>query len=1077
MALSITKWSPKDTILNWLSWLGCPFWQSRSLCAILVLLLLSFSTTIYAQTVTFSGHVLSETQREPLGNVSIKIKGSNIGTITDASGRFSINASLGAELTFTYVGYYPQTLKVTNSEQPIEVLLKKNYSELEQVVVVGYGEMKKSDLSSAQVTVTSADIDRTVNTTFDQALQGRAANVDVTSGSGQPGAAASIIIRGLGTLTQNAQPLYVIDGVQITAANPADDPNSHPMGFSNILSTLNPDDIATINILQGPSATAIFGAAGGNGVIMITTKHGRVGKTKITASSLVTMQDVPKHISVMNLPEYASFRNEMEKAGSLASEPLFADPSVLGPGTDWQNVLYRKTLLQKHQLSLSGGSGGTTFYFSGEYFNQEGIAPGSGFKRYASRINLDNQTLKWLKIGTNLSIGYTKEKVNTTNGNIVNLALQQNPSILPKNPDGSWGGPTTAQFQYTNPLMLASIYNDYNKRMALIGNVYADITLMKGLSFRNEFNLGAEYFNYYSFHPGYTAGAFTVTQDNATSVRSETNNYWWSFNNRLQYNLTIKKHDLTLMAGHEAKSGTFESLSGNRKGFLTNDVQELAAGDASVLSNIGNNSGKSDWAQESYFGRLNYVYDSKYILQATYRADASSNFGANNKWGYFPSLSLAWRISKEHFMENIKAINDLKLRFEVGSSGNAGSGGGVYAALQAIPTPGGSGFIAQKFPNPDLKWETDKTLNVGFDLHMFNSRLEVIADAYIKNSTNLITVNSYPFALGGDIAYSAGYIQWPTVNAGSIRNKGFGVTVNAVNIDKKNFSWKTGLNVSVDRNKITSLLNPINSAWNASQVEFISKVGQPASMITGYIAEGLFQDYQDIMSHAVQTSNGQLTVSPTQGSWVGDVKFKDLDGNGIIDQNDRTVIGNPWPKFTFGFNNAFTYKNFDLNIFVTGSVGNDVVNYPRYSMEIPGNTGTFGNYYTSVINFARPSSYTISDSSGVKLTNPGHQIPRIAPGDPNGNNRLSQWFVEDGSYVRIKNVTLSYHFPHQLLSKLSMTGLKLSASVQNLYTFTGYKGYDPEVGMVQYSNTLMVGVDTGRYPSTRFYSFSLTADF
>lgn len=1077
MALTNKKRSPQKPMGGALNWTLRRFCFNWTVPAVFVLLLLGFSSAGLAQATAITGTVLSETQQEPLGNVSIKIKGSNVGTITDDNGRFSINAETGAELTFTYVGYYPLTIKVTDDPKPIQVLLKKNYSELEQVVVVGYGEMKKSDLSSAQVTVSAADIDRTVNTTLDQALQGRAANVDVTSGSGQPGAAASIIIRGLGTLTQNAQPLYVIDGVQITASNPADDPNNHPTGFSNILSTINPDDIATINILQGPSATAIFGAAGGNGVIMITTKHGRIGKTKITASSLVTIQDVPKHISVMNLPQYASFRNEMEKAGSLGSEPLFADPSILGAGTDWQDALYRKTLLQKHQLALNGGSGGTTFYFSGEYFNQEGIAPGSGFKRYSTRINLDNQTLKWLKVGTNLSIGYTKEKVNTTNGNIVNLSLQQNPSISPKNPDGSWGGPATAQFQYTNPLMIASIYNDYNKRMALLGNTYADITFMKGLTFHNEFNMGAEYFNYYSFHPGYTAGAFTVTQDNATSVRSQTNNYWWSFNNRLQYNLTIKKSELTLMAGHEAKSGTFESLSGNRKGFLTNDVEELAAGDASVLSNIGNNSGKSDWAQESYFGRLNYVYDSKYILQATYRADASSNFGANNKWGYFPSLSLAWRISKERFMENLKAVNDLKLRFEVGSSGNAGSGGGVYAALQAIPTPGGSGFIAQKFPNADLKWETDKTVNVGFDLHMFNSRLEVIADAYIKNSTNLITVNTYPFALGGDIAYSPGYIQWPTVNAGSIRNKGFGITVNGVNIDKKNFSWKTGVNVSVDRNKITSLLNTINSAWNASQVEFVSKVGQPASMISGYIAEGLFQNYQDIASHAVQTSNGQLTISPTQGSWVGDVKFKDLDGNGIIDQNDRTVIGNPWPKFTFGFNNALRYKNFDLNIFVTGSVGNDVVNYPRYSMEIPGNTGTFGNYYTSVSHFARPSSYNIADSSGMSLSNPGYQIPRIAPGDPNGNNRLSQWFVEDGSYVRIKNVTLSYRFPRNLISKLSMTALKLSASVQNLYTFTDYKGYDPEVGMVQYSNTLMVGVDTGRYPSTRFYSFSLTADF
>jgi hypothetical protein len=292
----------------------------------------------------------------------------------------------------------------------------------------------------------------------------------------------------------------------------------------------------------------------------------------------------------------------------------------------------------------------------------------------------------------------------------------------------------------------------------------------------------------------------------------------------------------------------------------------------------------------------------------------------------------------------------------------------------------------------------------------------------------------------------------------------------------KNFSWHTGVTFSLNRNKITSLLNPINEEWAGTQVEFVSKVGQPASMITGYIAEGLFTDAKDIASHAIQTSNGVLTISP-QGTWPGDIKFKDLNGDGIIDANDRTIIGNPWPKFTFGFNNSFSYKNFDLNIFITGSVGNDVVNYPRYTNEIPGNTGTFGNYYVSVINFARPSSYSIADSSSVTLTNPGYTIPRISPGDPNGNNRMSNWFVEDGSYLRVKNVTLSYNFPKRWVSHLAMNGLRASASVQNLLTITGYKGYDPEIGNVNYGGTLMAGIDGGRYPSVRLYSFSLSVDF
>lgn len=1042
----------------------------------LVFMALIFNTeTILAQNGSISGTVTDSLNDQPLAGVTVRLKGTNIGTATDDQGRFEISAAQGDVLSFTYIGYHAKEITVDNSAA-VNIQLERNYSQLDQVVVVGYGQMKKSDLSSAQVTISSDEINRTVNTTFDQALQGRAAGVYVTTPSGQPGAAPSVIIRGLGTLTQSAQPLYVIDGVQIRPSGVSDDPYNHPTGFSNILSSINPDDIASINILQGPSATAIYGAAGGNGVVLITTKQGKAGETKISVSSLLTVQDKPKHIAVMDLPQYAAFRNEMALAGGTGTQPEFADPSVLGPGTDWQDALYRRTLLQKDEFSLSGGNASSTFYLSGEYFNQQGVAPGSGFNRYSIRLNVNNQTRKWLKIGANSNLGYTREKVNTSNSGIIQLALQQNPSVPVKNPDGSWGGPSTTQFQYTNPVMLANINNDYNKRLALIGNVYADIEPIPGLVFHNEVNTSLEYFNYYSFHPGYTAGGFVVPQSAATSTRTSTNNYWWSVNNRLQYHFNVNdKHDFTLMAAHEAQSWTYESLTGWRQNFITNDVEELSGGDASNISNVSNNSNKSSGSQESFFGRLNYVYNNKYILQATYRADGNSNFGPNNKWGYFPSVSVAWRISQENFMRSVTAINDLKLRFEAGESGNAGQSGGVYAALQVVPTPWGTGFLSQKFPNPNLKWETDKTINAGFDLHMFDSRLEVIADAYIKKSTNLITVNTYPFTLGGDIAYSPGYIQWPTVNAGSMENKGLDVTINSVNMNKA-LNWTTGLTFSMDRNKITSLLNTINPSWATTQVEFVSKVGQPASMITGYIAEGLFQNAKDIAGHAVQTSNGVLTISP-QGTWPGDIKFKDINDDGVINQNDRKIIGNPWPKFTFGFNNSFAYKNFTLNIFIQGAAGNDIVNYPRYTNEIPGNTGTFGNYYVSVVHFARPSSYAGADSSAVTLTNPGYRIPRIAPGDPNGNNRMSQWFVEDGSYLRVKNITLGYNFPKKWISHLAMTGLRASLSVQNLLTLTHYTGYDPEIGMVNYGGTIMAGVDTGRYPSVRMYSISLSADF
>src|SRR5665647_1606279 len=1002
------------------------------------------------------------TNGNPVDGATVLLRGTATATVTSSSGQFQINAKTGDVLVASSVGFKSREAKV-GAGSVINFELELIASKLDEVVVVGYGKMKKTDLSSAQVTVTSADISKTINTTFDQALQGRAANVNVTSNSGEPGAAPSIIIRGISSLTGSSQPLYVIDGVQITVGNST--------GTANILSSINPDDIETMNILQGPSATAIFGSVGANGVIMITTKKGRSGDTQISASTLWTIQDKPKYIPVMNLPQYADYRNQIAKAGGTSSDSLFADPSVLGNGTNWQDAMFRQTLLQKHQLSLSGGNDKTTFYFSGEYFDQAGIAPGSGFSRGSLRLNLENQTRSWLKFGTNLSVSQTNEKVTTTNAGMITLAIQQNPSIPVKNPNGTWGGPTNTQFQFTNPLALAAINNDYNKSMAFIGGGYADITFLKGLVFHNEVNTSIQYTNNYTFHPSYVFNGYT----NATTTgsRNAGNNFWWNFNTRLQYDTKIGLHSISAMVAHESSAWGNESLSGSRNNWVTNAIQELSGGDQTT-SNA--NSSRGDGAKESYFGRLGYIYNDRYILQLTDRYDGSAAFGPEKRWGNFPAVSAAWRISQENFMKNVAAINDLKLRVEYGLTGNSNATG-YYAVLQSVPTPWGTGFLSQNFSNPAIQWEVDKTINLGFDLNMLNNRIELIFDAYQKNSDKLLTVNPHAFLYGGDISYSAGYIQWPTTNVGSMQNKGIGITLNTVNIQKKDFVWKTGLNVSFDRNKITSLQTPINTTYNASQAQFISQVGQPVSMITGYIAEGLFQSYQDITSHAAQTSNGVVTVSP-QGTWVGDIKFKDISGpngkpDGIIDQNDRTVIGNPWPKYTFGFNNSFSYKDFDLNIFIIGSVGNDILNYSRYQSEI-GN-GTYGNFLKSVVNFAMPTSYIIGDSSTAVLSNPNpaFTIPRVAPGDPNGNNRINQWDVEDGSYVRLKNVSLTYNLPARLLSKTPVKGLRLSANVQNLLTITKYKGYDPEVGMSNYGGSLIVGIDAGRYPNVRMYSFSL----
>lgn len=1042
--------------------------------------MMSAATGAFAQTESkrvITGTVLSVERGDAVPGASVVVKGTSNGTTTNVDGHFSIEAASGNTLVFSFIGYETQEAAVGNKTK-IDIKLRESISALEEVVVVGYGEMKKTDVSSSQVTVSGKDLSKTINTSLEQGLQGRAANVMVQENSGQPGAAPSVLIRGLSSLTGTTQPLYVIDGVQIKPDNMKDDPNNRPTGFSNILSSINPDDIETINVLQGPSATAIYGAVGANGVVMITTKRGKAGEAKVTFNSLITVQAEPRHIDVMNLREYAQFRNEAADVGGTTTEPAFADPSVLGNGTDWQSALFRPTTLQKYSLGLSGGTEKSTYYLSGEYFNQKGIVEGSGFKRYNGRLNLENQTRSWLKIGANVSVGITEEKVNTNNGGIIQLALDQNPSVPVTNPDGSWGGPTSTQFQFTNPVMISKIYNDYNRRTSILGSLFADVKLAKNLVWHTEANGSAEFLKYYSFHPSYTIGGYVVSQDAAASTRSVNTNNWWSLHSRLTYDLKLGRHGVNIMAGHEAQAFTYESLTASRKKFITNTIEELSGGDGSVISNVSNNSGKGSGSRESYFARVNYSFNERYFLQGTYRMDGSSAFRDGRRWGNFPAVSVAWRVSEEPFLKDVKEINDLKLRFEIGRSGNQGSGGNaIYSTLQTVPTGWGTGFLASNFANQFLTWEKDDVINGGLDLHMFSNRVELIVDAYIKNITSLITVNSYPFTYGGDIAYSPGYLSWPAVNAGSMKNRGVGFTLNTVNIDKGGFYWKTGINLSFDRNKVTSLLNPITPIWNATSVGFKTEVGQPASMITGYIADGLFQDANDIKNHAIQTSNGQMTVNPATGTWVGDTKFRDLNGDGVIDAEDRTVIGNPWPKFTLGFNNNMSYKNFELNAFLTGSFKNDILNYPRYRAEIPGNGGVFGNQWKSVANYAKPSTYDPAAAETVTLTNPGHTIPRIAPGDPNGNNRMSTNFIEDGSYVRLKNITLSYNFPKAMLKDFFIRGLKASVGAQNLFTITKYKGYDPEIGMVNYGGTVMAGIDTGRYPSVRMYSFGLLADF
>ena len=933
----------------------------------------------------------------PISGASISIKGAKTGISSGNSGEFSIPVKTGDLLTVSFIGYKSKEIKITIDTKRLVVNLAEDYSKLQDVVVVGYGKMKKTDMSSAVMSISNADLEKTVNVTLDDALQGKSPNVYVSTSSGAPGAGAAVIIRGVSTVTGNYQPLYVIDGdgVQIRPSMAVGGAYNSSPGSTNELAGINPEDIESISVLEGPAATSIYGAAGANGVLMITTKQGKAGLTKMNFLESQTLQERPKDQPVMNLKEYAIYIGKLQQYGLVGVEPAeLADPSILGPGTDWQKALFNQSLLQKHSLSLSGGTDKTTFYFSGDYLNQNGVAAGSGFQRGSIRLNLNNQANKWMKFGVNLSAFTTREKANTFQSNIINLGLEQNPTIPLKNPDGSYGGPANlaqAQYAITNPLIIANLNNNYNTSFGVIGGINLDITPLKGLLWHTEVNGNYTFTNNYQFFPSYTLGAYYQSAPTSGS-RGSGNNYWGSFNMRLQYDFSIGKNNMSVMAGHEATLYAYQNLSASGKNYSTNSIQELSVADP--LSAPGTSS-RGDGAGESYFARANYIYDSKYIAQAVVRRDGSSNFGPDNKFGVFPAASVAWVISKEKFMKDVRFIDEMKLRAEYGISGNSGQGGAIYSNLYASATPWGTGFLPGNFPNPELKWEQDKATNLGLDLHMFNNRVEFIADMYKKNISNLILPKTGSMDLGGYISGGyGGQITWPILNYGGMQNRGIGLGLNTVNISTKNFQWKTGVNFSIDRNKVTRLGSNMYvqyySQVNDRQAEFVTQVGQPLSMITGYIAQGLFQNYKDIAGHAIQTGTAALQspliVNATSGSWVGDIKYKDVIGDGYVDQNDRIIIGNPWPKFTYNFNTSFSYKGFELNMFFTGVYGSQILNLTRYQNEtLPQGTGPYNNHFKNDVNFAVPSSTNQADAISAVLTNPGHNIANAFV-DANGNN-------------------------------------------------------------------------------------------
>jgi TonB-dependent starch-binding outer membrane protein SusC len=1052
------------------------YWSSVRSASVFLLLLIGFAA--YAQKKVVAG-TITDTEGRPLPGVNVIIKATTTGLATDSDGRFSIEADADDILVISFIGYFTQEIKVGN-QTTIGVTLTEDVSTLDEVVVVGYGEMKRADLIGAQSSINSKALDRTVNTTIEQAIQGRAAGVYVTQNSGQPGGGISVAIRGVSSINGTTEPLYVIDGIQIQGQSVSFGAQSS----SNPLSGINPSDIDDIQVLQGPAATAMYGSRGTNGVVLITTKRGKSGENTITYGFQYSLQTAPQKVDVMNLRQYAQMVNEYHDLAGGETPQEFLDPSLLGEGTDWQKELFKTSPMSKHQLSMSGGTERTRYYLSGEYLSQDGVALGSGYDRYSFRMNLDNKPKEWISIGANLSFNQTDENLTASQENVIQNALRLTPQIPVKNLDGSWGGGSAAnganQYAPVNPVALANLTTNELTRRQFFGGLNLGVNLTKGLVFRTSINTNLTFSNSTYYVPKYQFGY----QLNAIAKLNNWSgtNTGWKWDQSLEYNKQIGKHSINVLALHESQASSWKNVSASRTGFLTNDVLDLEAGDPLTATNGG---GNGDWAMESYLGRVNYNYGDRYLLTGTMRWDGSVNFGPENKWGAFPSLAAGWRISQEAFF-NIPVINELKLRFETGITGNQGGGGYIYSPLSTGATPTGTGFLPSRYSNPDLKWEETKTNNIGVNVGLLENRIQFEFDYYIKDTDNLLMENALPWYMG---TVGVGSASPPQVNIGALQNKGWGFTLNTTNIDRNNFRWESSFNISsfkTEIKKFNSDAAQLNrTSWWMNDWTQQSVVGQAPWLFLGYIEEGLFQSVEEIENSALPVDNNgdELPINP-DNIWVGDVKFKDVSGpdgvpDGIIDVNDQTYIGNPYPKLFGGFTNTFSYKGFSLSVLITGSYGNDIYNYSARANSNPNNINISQNLLVNTMNYAK---LTTDDQGKVVLSNPGTDIPRISNGPNDNYERHSTKWVEDGSFLRLKNVTLAYNVPRSLLSKQKVVqALRVSVGAQNVATITRYSGYDPEVGAYigrdASATNQAIGVDNGRYPSTLIYTFSLGVDF
>lgn len=984
--------------------------------------LLTCSQFAMAQQISVSGTVTDPTG-EPIIGATVMAQGTANGTVTDYEGNYTIKADALGTLRFSYVGYETQTIAI-EQRTVINVTMQENTSLLDELVVIGYGTLKKSDLTGAVGSIGGKDIKDVPVNNVGQALQGKIAGVNIVGGE-KPGDNVTIKVRGLGSIN-NSDPLIVIDGV------PTD------LG----LNALNPQDIERLDVLKDASATAIYGSRGANGVVMITTRKGVAGTARLTVAANAAFSNVSKKMSLLDAAGYASLSNDMLSQAGHNTNPEWADPSSLTTSTNWVDELLQTGVMQNYNVSYSGGNDKSHYYFSAGFLNQTGVVKHVNYRRFTFQANNDVKLKSWLKLSSNILFSADIKK----NGAYSMWdAMRALPTFPVKEKDGEWSGPSGNSEWYgsvRNPVGSNDVYRSATNGYNFLANIAGDFILVpEWLQFRSLFGFDGKFWFDDSFSPKYNWKPTPVEE--SSQYQSSNRNFTYLWDNYFTFDHTFGKNQINVMAGMSAQWNHAYWMNGQMNGFLFDTVHQLTNGEK--IYNLDGS--QSEWALLSYMARANYTFDDRYLLTATIRRDGSSRFGKSNRWGTFPSMSAAWKISSEDFFPKDKAINDLKLRLGWGKTGSQASVGN-YDHIQTLVTllyPFGttldnaqqSALYSQVLANSAIHWEEIEQFNAGVDLSFFNSRLNVSLDGYIKNTNHMLVKAAFPITTGFEDTFDT------YTNAGKVRNIGWELSASSVNLTGE-LGWETDLNLTYNKNKIKDL-NSDTPLWRnqfGGAYATMLAADYPINVFYGYVSDGIFQTAEEVKTHASQP-----------GAEPGDIRFRDLNNDGVINESDRTVIGNPNPTWLYSMNNRFTYKGFELSIYLQGVAGNKIYNRTRSVME------------------SMSAAYNQAASTAHRWHGEGtsYSMPRAVWADPNGNNRISDRWVENGAYLRLKNITLAYNLPDSWLKKISFESARLLVSCENVATITGYKGLDPEVGID--------GIDYSSFPPSRIFNVGLSVNF